>query len=214
MKKIKVILMLCILPGSLLFYILCYNIGLKMKYVPQDNAYSYSDAIENGDVDFDYIASLLPDASAMIDYGYVNDIEAPITILYYSQIGDDTPSYSIPKGEKIHFNIEGSTKSSITFSGIESIPTNVAGWRLVRPFAIEGMEENNVYMFVKLEELIKIAEKWLDYNPNVKTRLSEFLIKQGIFPTKRNICKYLILNIDRLLYSNGIFFSKDMLIKS
>ncbi|NLD86708.1 MAG: hypothetical protein GX633_00420 [Clostridiales bacterium] len=191
----------------------CLYINFKLlnEFTQKENAYSYAEAVGRGEPDLNTISDLFTDIVAMIGYDYKNDIISPITISYYANINDDTPVYSIEKGDTIYFKTNNRTRSGITYQGIESLPTIESGWRLAKPFAVLSKEKNDALLYVKLDELIHVTYVWIEENPKAMIYLQRIVMDRGMLPTKYNVSKYMLLFIDRTLYSEGIFLSQDLL---
>jgi hypothetical protein len=87
-----------------------------------------------------------------------------------------------------------------TYRGTDSLPTHEQGWRLAKPFIVEGestLSDNLLY--VKLSDLKEIAEAWVETNP--KTMASQ---------TKHERVKNITLRCDKYLYREGIYLSPDL----
>ncbi len=187
------------------------NYKLRNGFEPKENAYPYGEEVEKGTLDLDKISYLLPSAVALMGYpNYKDDIASPIEISYYADINDGSPVYRVEKGDIIDFQTENPIlKYNVTYHGRISLPTNEPGWRLAKPFMVEGREVNDTLLYVKLDDLMRIAYQWLEENSEVIS--SNALMRQGIWPTKYNLSKILLLDIDRTLYSRGVFLSPDLL---
>ncbi len=217
MKKLMQIL-LCmfifftVVTVGLVSRCLYINFKLISEFSQKENVYPYAEAVGKGEPDLSVISNLFTDIVAAIGFDdYKNDIISPITISYYANINDNTPVYSVEKGDTIHFKTNDRTRSGITYQGIESIPTNESGWRLAKPFTVEGKESNDALLYVKLDELIHVTYEWIEENPNGMSILQRIVMEQGVLPTKHNVGKYILLFIDRTLYSEGMFLSQDLL---
>ena len=191
------------------------NYKLRDGFKPKEDAYPYGEEVEKGTLDLDEIYFFLPDAMAAMGHGYdyKDDIASPIEISYYADINDESPVYRVEKGDLIDFQMEDVTKSeyNVTYHGRISLPTNEPGWRLAKPFMVEGKEVNDTLLYVKLDDLMRIAYQWLEENPEAADNLENEMMWQGILPTKYNTGKAILLFIDRTLYSEGVFLSPDLL---
>ena len=191
------------------------NYKLRDGFKPKEDAYPYGEEVEKGTLDLDEISYLLPDAMAAMGYAYdyKDDIASSIEISYYADINDVSPVYRVEKGDLIDFQMEDVTKSeyNVTYHGRISLPTNEPGWRLAKPFMVEGREVNDTLLYVKLDDLMRIAYQWLEENPEAADNLENEMMRQGILPTKYNTGKAILLFIDRTLYSEGVFLSPDLL---
>ena len=195
------------------------NYKLRNGFEPKENAYPYGEEVEKGTLDLDKISYLLPSAVALMGYpNYKDDIASPIEISYYADINDGSPVYRVEKGDIIDFQTENPIlKYNVTYHGRVSLPTNEPGWRLAKPFMVEGKEVNDTLLYVKLDDLMRIAYQWLEENPKAVRAMGidksdiGVLGVYGIWPTQSNFSKILLLYIDRILYSKGVFLSPDLL---
>ena len=187
-----------------------YNINLTRNFHKCEGAYDYVNAVKQEKIDLNEISNLFTDIVALIRYpDFQNEIISPVSIEYYENIRDKSPVYVIEKGEVIYFEMFPKTKSGLEFRGNDSIPTNEKGWRLARPFKGNGAEKDSLW-YVKLEDLICVSNEWLKENPAFTKVALRGTMSMGLLQTKRNISKFILLFVDRELYSNGIFLSKDM----
>ncbi|QUI22742.1 hypothetical protein HZI73_10765 [Vallitalea pronyensis] len=199
-----------IVTVGLVSYNLYINVKLKNEFTQKEDTYPYAEAIEKGDIDFNKISNLFTDNVAMLGTNYQESIISPITVSYYENINDETPVYIIEEGDLIRFKIGDKTRSGLTYCGNESIPTNDLGWRIAKPFLADGKETINEFLYVKLDNLVDISCEWLKENPTAMNTLQRSMLEQGILPTKYNAGKYILLFIDRKLYSEGVFLSQDL----
>ena len=212
MRKILLLMIvLCsVVTVGLATYYLCYNVNLTWTFDKKETTYNYADEVEKKTLDLNKISSLFTDNVTLVGYPEFQDkIISPVSIEYYENIRDKSPVYVIEKGEVIYFEMFPKTKSGLEFRGNDSIPTNEKGWRLARPFKGNGAEKD-LLLYVKLEDLIHVNKEWLRKNPTFNNVVSKKVLSTGLLPTKRNISKFMLLFVDRELYSNGIFLSKDM----
>ena len=190
------------------------NYKMRDGFKPKEDAYPYGEEVEKGTLDLDEISYLLQDAMAAMGYAYdyKDDIASSIEISYYADINDVSPVYRVEKGDIIDFQTENPIlKYNVTYHGRISLPTNKPGWRLAKPFMVEGKEVNDTLLYVKLDDLMRIAYQWLEENPEAADNLENEMMWQGILPTKYNTGKAILLFIDRTLYSEGVFLSPDLL---
>ncbi len=194
------------------------NYKLRNGFEPKKNAYPYGEEIEKGTFDLDKILYLVPSVVAPIKPpDYKDDIASPIEISYYADINDKSPVYRVEKGDIIYFQAEDSEGYETVYHGRVSLPTNESGWRLAKPFMVEGKETIDTLLYVKLDDLMRIAYQWLEENPTAMRAMGftegDFgvLGVYGIWPTQSNFSKILLLYIDRILYSKGVFLSPDLL---
>ena len=209
--SISLFVLFAIVTIGLVSRSVCLNYKLRNGFEPKEDAYPYAEEVEKGTLDLDEISYLLPSAVALMGYpNYKDDIASPIEISYYADINDGSPVYRVEKGDIIDFQTENPIlKYNVTYHGRISLPTNEPGWRLAKPFMVEGREVNDTLLYVKLDDLMRIAYQWLEENSEVIS--SNALMRQGIWPTKYNLSKILLLDIDRTLYSRGVFLSPDLL---
>lgn len=187
-----------------------YNINLTRNFHKCEGAYDYVNAVKQEKIDLNEISNLFTDIVALIGYpDFQNEIISPVKIEYYKNIRDKSPVYVIEKGEIINFEMFPKTKSGLQFRGNDSIPTNEEGWRLARPFRVDG-ENKDALWYVNLEDLICVSNEWLKENPTFAKAAPREMMRRGLLPTKRNISKFMLLFVDRELYSEGIYLSKDM----
>ena len=194
------------------------NYKLRNGFEPKENAYPYGEEVEKGTLDLVEISYLLPSVVALIQLpDYKDDIASPIEISYYADIKDKSPVYRVEKGDIIYFQAEDSEGNETVYHGRVSLPTNEPGWRLAKPFMVEGKETIDTLLYVKLDDLIRIAYQWLEENPKAVRAMGidksdiGVLGVYGIWPTQSNFSKILLLYIDRILYSEGVFLSPDLL---
>ena len=208
--SISLFVLFAIVTIGLVSRSVCLNYKLRNGFEPKEDAYPYGEEVEKGTLDLDEISYLLPSVVALIQPpDYKDDIASPIEISYYADIKDKSPVYRVEKGDIIYFQAEDSEGYETVYHGRVSLPTNEPGWRLAKPFMVEGKETNDTLLYVKLDDLKRIAYQWLEENSEVIS--SNALMQQGIWPTKYNLSKILLLDIDRTLYSEGVFLSPDLL---
>ena len=129
-------------------------------------------------------------------------LSSPITIRYYSDPNAIFPVFTVDKGDIICCSNE-LLKSTVTYHGLESLPSLKYGWRLAKPFIVEGEEPNDALLYVKTSDLVKIFRAWnkeITHPSNIREKIWSYYI----YP-QRNL-----LYIDRMLYKMGIFVSPDL----
>lgn len=186
------------------------NITLKKSFQLKETAYPYEQAVVNLTIDLDEISKLLPDSAALMAYNYIEKITSPVSISYYKSMDDNTPVYTIKKGDVISFKATGFTRSGVTYRGMESLPTNVQGWRLARPFEVEGEKRNDDLLYVRVSDLEAVSKAWLDENPQAMASMSSDIRRQRVLPVKQEYAKLLMLRLDRVLYEEGVYLSPDL----
>lgn len=211
LKKLPLfIIIFSLLTAIPIIYNLYYNINLICSFKNVENIYNYTDALRQGTIDLDEISNLFTDNIALIGYPDLEDtVISPVRIEYYDNKEDNSPVYVVEKGEIIHFELFPKTKSGLKFRGNDSIPSDSKGWRLAKPFIVNG-NQNDSLLYVKLDDLVCVTNEWLENNPSLIDRYSTEVLKNGLTPTKHNISKTLLLFVDYKLYSNGVFLSKDI----
>ena len=205
-----ILIVVSILSAGLLAYRLWENHDLQKRFKKTEHAYPYGEAAEKNELDLDIISLCFPDAEAAIKYHFQNEIRIPSAISYYADMKGGAPICTIEKGETVFFKTEHKTSYGFSYRGNESLPTIRAGWRLARPFSPEGEEGSDTLLYVKLNDLMSVADQWLKENPNAEKILQNVLIRQGLLPTRYSQCRYVLLFADRALYSAGIFLSPDL----
>lgn len=193
---------------SLMIFNVFSNITFEKSFKPDKDVYPYVQAVINGDIDLNEISAMFPHAEVAIDYNFIEEITSPVSISYYKNIDDKTPVYVIDKGDIIHFKMTGKTSYGLTYQGVETLPTNMRGWRLGKPFDAKGKETNDKLLYVKLSDLQAVSKTWLDENPKVMTAIPSQI--QGLFPTKQEYVNLLTLYIDRVLYEENVYLSSDL----
>lgn len=185
------------------------NAELEKSFKPDEKAYPYEQAVIEQDVDLEEILKLLPKATAAMDYNWSDTITAPVSISYYKDIHDRTPVYTVEQGETIYckpFEINTICR------GIESLPTDVRGWRLGRPFAVEGKPLNEELLYVKHSDLQKVARAWMEENDIMDwmRQSAKDILPKGKLPTKQEAVNAYTLSVDRILYTEGVYISPDL----
>lgn len=179
------------------------------KFVRNPKAYDYESAITTSNINVDEVLALFPSAVALpkSSYDFTNEIVAPVTIHYYNAIGDLTPVFVINKGERIHVKNGSSLSLPVYGYGFDSLPTNVAGWRIAYPFISDSPNEQLFY--VRLNELASVARSWIKVN-NI---LYKNYVQQGeeiIWLTEKKKIQIITMQADRVLYETGVYLSPDL----
>ena len=214
MKRIRIALLVLLIAFALasvalILYDAACSARLRSRFSPKADAYPYAQAVQRNELDLDAVAACFPDAVALLRYDFRNTLEAPSAISYYADVKGE-PVWTIEKGERIDFRTEDAAGQVFSFRGIETLPTDKAGWRLATPFAAAGGEPADALLFVKLEDLAPVTARWLEENPGAEKALQGLVRAQGLLPTKGNLCRYILLFTDRTLYSQGVFLSADL----
>lgn len=231
LRNLLVVLLLIVgvISAGLVCFSVQYNYLLQQRFTNSEQAYPYADAVDTNELDMKTISSYFPDGVTLVRYNYQNEIRSPTVISYYADMKDEIPTLIIEKGEIISFKNEGWTQSVFSYRGTDSLPTNKAGWRLVKPFLVKGKEPTDELMYVKLNELLSVTAQWLQDNPGMERMLQNDVInqwmkeypgmegmlqrsiaKQMLRPTQRDISKFILLFADRILYTKGVFLSSDL----
>ena len=214
MKRIRVTLLVLLIVSALasvglIFYNVSCNAQLRSRFAPKAGAYPYAQAVEKNELDLDAVSACFPDDVALLAYDFRNTLEAPSAISFYADVKGE-PVRTIEKGERIEFRTGDAAGRVFSFRGIETLPTDKPGWRLAKPFATAGGETEDALLYVKLDDLAPVAARWLKENPGAEKALQGLVRAQGLLPTKRNLCRYVLLFADRTLYSRGVFLSADL----
>ena len=214
MKRIRIALLVLLIAFALasvalILYDAACSARLRSRFSPKADAYPYAQAVQRNELDLDAVAACFPDDRALLLQNYRNKIEAPAAISYYADVKGE-PVWTIEKGERIDFRTEDAAGQVFSFRGIETLPTDKAGWRLAKPFAAADGETADTLLYVKLEDLAPVAARWLEENPGAEKALQGLVRAQGLLPTKGNLCRYILLFTDRTLYSQGVFLSADL----
>jgi hypothetical protein len=214
---ITVILLLAVAAQAIIA--LTYNKNLTKNYSHNTEAYDYKEALIDGSIDVKELEKLFPSIESAFGYNLTNVISTPITIHYYNSIGDQSPAYVIDKGKRIHVKKDINSLSAVVGYGLDSMPTDVSGWRIAYPFTTDtGM--SNELLYVRLDELFDVACSWVNANEFLvkMARLSlintdEILAKrvyQRMRLTRDNTIREFTLIVDHRLYDNGVYLSPDL----
>lgn len=114
--------------------VLTHNHNIQKNYVHHPEAYDYKKAITNGNIDVNEVEKLFPSTETLLGHNLTNVISTPVTIYYYYAIGDLSPAYVIDKGKRIHVRKESNSLSVNVGYGLNSLPTDVACWRIAYSF--------------------------------------------------------------------------------
>ncbi|MEN6314217.1 MAG: hypothetical protein ABFD25_08235 [Clostridiaceae bacterium] len=184
---------------------LMYNHSLTKNYVHKPETYDYKGAIIGGSINVNEVEKLFPSIETLPGYNLTNVISSPVTIRYYYAIGDRSPAYVIDKGTRIHVRRDGNSSSVKVGYGLDSMPMDVAGWRIAYPFAVDTGISNEL-LYVRLDELFDVARSWVNAN--------KYLVHQGqqMRLTKNNTIRRITLLIDHRLYDNGVYLSPDLFV--
>ncbi|MBQ2755543.1 MAG: hypothetical protein IJF27_02595 [Oscillospiraceae bacterium] len=192
------------------------NAKLHNEFKPKHKAYPYAEALKNGELSLKSVSSaILTDeiglsGSSADRYRF---IASPITIKYYSKPGDITPVFTIEKGTMINYQKQPG-KSSVTYHGFESLPSDRHGWRLAKPFIVEGEEPNDTLLYVKTSDLEAVSAVWLKEMIPFIESITEH-ITTGVEQTRKHLqqkyVKSLLFDFDEWLYYKGIYISPDLL---
>ena len=124
----------------------------------------------------------------------------PADLVYYrEEAGQKTEAFVLKAGTEI---VVDPDQNGIN-RGFYTFPTFEKGWRYGRPFTVKGQEAPDEYYYVKLSELEAIAKDWIEYDESVRRSL----LRSGL--SKKEGAAMIVRTIDRLLYDNGIYCSKD-----
>ena len=131
---------------------------------------------------------------------YKETMILPADVVYYrEEAGRKTEAFVLEKGTEVILDPYGLRYGG----GFYTFPTFEKGWRYGMPFTVQGQEETKEYYYVKLSELETIAKAWIEYDECVRAE-----IKKSGLSTKKGAAA-IVRGVDRLLYANGIYCSKD-----
>jgi hypothetical protein len=140
---------------------LTHNHNMQKNYVHHPEAYDYKEAIANGNINVNEVEKLFPSIEALLGHNLTNAISTPVTIRYYYAIGDLSPAYVIDKGKRIHVRKDSNSLSVKVGYGLDSMPTDVAGWRIAYPFTTDTGISNEL-LYVRMDELFNVARSWVN----------------------------------------------------
>lgn len=212
MKKMILLIIVLCSAVTVGFAVSCiyHNVKLYLNFNEKELTYNYADEIETKTLDLKKISNLFTDNVSLVGYPeFQNKIISPVSIEYYKNIKDKFPVYIIEKGDIVYFEMFPKTKSGLEFCGNDSLPTNEKGWRLARPFKVEG-ENNNSLLYVRLGDLNCVVTEWLNANPDFVKSSERKVMGRGLISSNKNIRESVLLFIDNKLYSEGVFLSKDL----
>lgn len=187
---------------------LSHNFLLKNNFPNDPDAYDYRTDITDGSIDLRSVQMLFSGAVSLIDLVGTDDItnvmNTPVTMRYYNAIEDDAPVHTIEKGTAIVIkeNVDHSFMpypESVGY-GLDSLPTDVNGWRLGEPFrtSVEDADDNLYY--IKRDDLLAVSRAWVNENKGL-VQLGKHM---GL--SKKTI-EQLTLQVDQQLYDHGIYLS-------
>ena len=164
MKKLKIILIvLCIASTvaavGMMLYSLYYNFRLRKGFREKEYRQTYAEEIAKNPINPQAIYRMFSGNSALIGFDYQDDISSPERIRYYSDISDDSPALVIEKGTIIHVDSSEILNGEYTFRGINSLPADKKGWRLVKPFSADGQGTDDSLLFLAVKSLSQIFYK-------------------------------------------------------
>lgn len=213
-KKRSVLIIACIISALITAGMMTYRISANTRlyngFQQKENVYPYGEAVANSELNLNAVHKLLSGTGSLLGYDFLDDINNPLSIRYYADPNDAEPAYVIEKGTVIHIDSGMILNGEYPVRGICSLPTDKSGWRIARPFLVQGKEANETLLYVRLEDLYKVAMVWIKENPTAVNVLRSALKTDGLLPTKANTCRHMLLAADRRLYSKGVYLSKDM----
>ncbi len=185
---------------------LAHNHNLVKNYTHHPEAYDYKEAIIDGSINVKEVEKLFPSIETLPGYNLTNVISTPVTIRYYYAIGDLSPAYVINKGKRIHVRKTSNSLSVKVGYGLDSMPSDIAGWRIAYPFTTDTGSISNELLYVKMDELFDVARSWVNTN--------KYLVQQGqqMRLTKNKTIRRLTLLVDHRLYDSGVYLSPDLFI--
>ena len=195
----------------MVLYSLYYNFRLHKGFQQKEYLHTYAEEIAKDTIDPQSIYKMFSGISTLIGSNFRDDIKSPIEIHYYSDIDDDIPALVVEKGTTVHVDSNEVLNGECTFQGINSLPAEKKGWRLVKPFAVDGRGPEEVLFYVKMSDLMHVASAWMEKNPQAMKTVRQRLMNQGLLPTKANVCRQMLLTADRELYRKGMYLSKDVM---
>jgi hypothetical protein len=158
-------------------YVIANNHNLTKSYSYNNKAYNYEDKIINGKIDINDIRYIFPSIITPYKMTYLNEIKSACIINYYQHLNDNVPIHTINKGECL-IVLDEEHLMLATMYGLDSFPTNVKGWRLVKPFTIKNSGAViDKLLYVKMNELQKVCNTWLQINPHIITTTKTDMIK-------------------------------------
>ena len=179
----------------------CSNIGIKKSFTQKENGYSYKQAAAQNNLDLIELKWVFQNVIGLGGNNYIQEIVSPVTISYYESVNALAPVYKIEKGTMIYFNSEEELGYELSeYRGTDSLPTHRHGWRLAKPFKVEGergIRDN--FLYVKLSDLEEVTEAWIEANPTLMQS-----------KTKQELVEFQTLNRDHSLYQEGIYLSPDL----
>ena len=182
-----------------------YNFKLSNNYSHNPEAYNYKEALEGRVINLSNVEDLFSSIVAPLGYNLTNVVSTPVKIHYYYAIGDQSPAYIIDKGKRIFVKKDSNSLSVEVGYGLDSLPTDVAGWRIAYPFATDTGISNEL-LYVRMDELFNVARSWVIAN--------EAHVKEGyqLWLTRSNRIRLSTLCVDRRLYNSGVYLSPDLFV--
>jgi len=184
---------------------LAHNHNMQKNYMHHPEAYNYKEAIIDGSINVKEVEKLFPSIEPAIAYNLTKVISTPVMIRYYHAIGDQSPAYVIDKGERIYVRKDSNSLSVEVGYGLDSMPTDVAGWRIAYPFTTD-IAISNELLYVRMDELFDVASSWVNTN--------KYLVQRGqqMQMTRNNTIRRLTLLVDHRLYDSGVYLSPDLFV--
>ena len=180
---------------------------LLFDFEPDERAYPYAEALKNDEFKpysvFDHLPGMAL-AGAEIPTEW---LAAPITVHYYSDPKSTVPVFTVEKGDIIYCSFPAAITSNRAnrYRGLESLPYLKQGWRLAKPFIVDGEEPTDTLLYVKTDDLTAVFRSWLKDSPVYSHSNSiEKLWYTYSYP------QLFILFVDQFLYFDGIFLSPDL----
>ena len=172
---------------------------------------SYQQGTAMEEMDLTEYEEYFPTIFTLTGYSLTHRIKTPVALRYYNDIplDDSSIAYEIPKDTEILAipkYINGAPLYEIGY-GYTSYPTYEKGWRYVRPFSTDNAINPGTgkYYYVRLEELEAVIKKVMDENKVMSKPQKYFYWSDSRW------IREVSLKIDSVFYSNGVYFSRDML---
>jgi hypothetical protein len=200
---ITVILLLVVVIQTVIA--LTHNHNLKKNYAHLPEDYDYKEVIIDGSINVKEVEKLFSSIETLPRYNLTNVISTPVTIRYYNAIGDLSPAYVIDKGKRIYVRKDNNSLSVKVGYGLDSMPTDVTGWRIAYPFTTDAGISNEL-LYVRMDELFDVACSWVNAN--------KYLVQRGqqMRLTRNNTIRRLTLFVDHKLYDSGVYLSPDLFV--
>jgi len=187
---------------------LVHNDRLKSRFQAANPPSPYQLGIPMDEMDLTVYSSYWPNASALPLYYWTRQVEAPVTIRYYSGIPDRgaVPALEIKKGTKIIAIPEKGPLNEIGY-GYISYPTYQKGWRYARPFhPAEGElpSSSGRYYYVRIEDLKAVIREVAKPNQPYRVQAQQMRWRFQSFEHR------MATSPDQILYRNGAHLSPDL----